>query len=154
MAPSSNLTDNNSMESQKVLVTSEDQKLINEIRTELADELKLVPGYATEASLMRWLIGWNRQVGKLVWFFVLINPLFRSNHSKITCRTFKHSRITLAGAGFFVCWENCRILWFNQRNCKLCKFWVKIRGRIRTQKCHKSMRKCRSRPYFDHSWKK
>jgi hypothetical protein len=26
----------------------------------------LVPGYATEASLMRWLIGWNRQVGKLV----------------------------------------------------------------------------------------
>lgn len=56
------------MESQKITVGNDDLKLINEIRTKLAEELKLVPGYEAEGSLMRWLIGWNRRVGKSIRF--------------------------------------------------------------------------------------
>jgi hypothetical protein len=50
-------------------IDEKDLMLIERIRSELVDELKLVPGYDTNLNLMRWIIGWNRQIG----LFCLIN---------------------------------------------------------------------------------
>lgn len=55
-----------SVESQTISISDEDRILIDEIRSKLADELKLVPGYETEASIMRWLMGWSRNVDQIL----------------------------------------------------------------------------------------
>ncbi|KAI6183892.1 hypothetical protein M3Y97_00537400 [Aphelenchoides bicaudatus] len=67
MAPSLNLDDSLvAIEPQKVSISVEDQKLIDKIKEQLAEELKLVPGYETNSSLMRWLIGWNRKIDQII----------------------------------------------------------------------------------------
>jgi hypothetical protein len=65
MAPSSKL-DHDSLEPQKIIVGNIDLLLINEIRDKLEYELSLVPGYDTDLNLMRWIVGYNRQVGKII----------------------------------------------------------------------------------------
>lgn len=63
MAPSATLIEAHILEPQKLSISETDQQLIEKLKVELADELKLVPGYESDLSLMRWIVGWNRQIG-------------------------------------------------------------------------------------------
>lgn len=46
-------------------VYEDDKKLIENLREQLKDELVLMPEYDDDRSLLRWLVGWNRNVGTL-----------------------------------------------------------------------------------------
>ncbi|KAI6194546.1 hypothetical protein M3Y96_01136500 [Aphelenchoides besseyi] len=46
---------------QSTTISNDDQVLIEELRSQLKEELKLVPDY-DERTLLRWLIGWNHSV--------------------------------------------------------------------------------------------
>lgn len=40
-----------------------DQTLINELRKRIHKELQVVPSYDDDLSLLRWLVGWDRNIG-------------------------------------------------------------------------------------------
>ncbi|KAI6197129.1 hypothetical protein M3Y94_01188200 [Aphelenchoides besseyi] len=51
---------------QPTTISDDDQVLVEELRRQLKEELKLVPDYDDEKTLLRWLIGWNRQIGNSI----------------------------------------------------------------------------------------
>lgn len=60
-----NLPDQNgSGKKPSVIISDRDKQLIARLRKEIDAELTLVPGYSDDLSLLRWLVGWDRQVGK------------------------------------------------------------------------------------------
>lgn len=44
-------------------IDQNDQILINELRERIHNELELVPSYNDDLSLLRWLVGWDRNIG-------------------------------------------------------------------------------------------
>lgn len=51
-------------------ITESDRKLLDELRKRIHKELELVKEYDDDFSLMRWLIGWDRKIGKTFWNIV------------------------------------------------------------------------------------
>jgi len=49
-----------------VEISDSDKALIEELRSKLSSELKLVPAYDDDLSLLRWLIGWDRKIDIIV----------------------------------------------------------------------------------------
>ena len=47
-----------------ITIDPKDKELIEQLRVAIADELKLVPAYDDDVSLLRWLIGWDRKIGQ------------------------------------------------------------------------------------------
>lgn len=59
------LPDHNGAEKKaSVIISDRDKQLIARLRKEIDAELTLVPGYDDDLSLLRWLVGWDRQVGE------------------------------------------------------------------------------------------
>lgn len=62
-----NLPDQNgSGKKPSVIISDRDKQLIARLRKEIDAELTLVPGYSDDLSLLRWLVGWDRQVDVIV----------------------------------------------------------------------------------------
>ncbi|CAJ0607306.1 unnamed protein product [Cylicocyclus nassatus] len=49
-----------------VQISDSDRKLIDELRSKIKNELELVPAYNDDLSLLRWLVGWDRNVDVVV----------------------------------------------------------------------------------------
>ena len=49
-----------------VEISDSDKALIEELRSKLSSELKLVPAYDDDLSLLRWIIGWDRKIDVIV----------------------------------------------------------------------------------------
>ncbi|KAE9549246.1 hypothetical protein FO519_007536 [Halicephalobus sp. NKZ332] len=49
-----------------VKISDSDKLLIEELRSKISSELKLVPAYDNDSSLLRWLVGWERKVEVVV----------------------------------------------------------------------------------------
>ncbi|KAE9549247.1 hypothetical protein FO519_007537 [Halicephalobus sp. NKZ332] len=49
-----------------VEISDSDKLLIEELRSKISSELKLVPAYDNDLSLLRWLVGWERKVDVIV----------------------------------------------------------------------------------------
>lgn len=44
-------------------ISADDKLLIKKLRDELHEELRLVPAYDDDYSLLRWIVGWDRKLG-------------------------------------------------------------------------------------------
>ncbi len=44
-------------------ISESDRVLIAQLRTRIQPELRLVPDYDDDVSLLRWLVGWDRNIG-------------------------------------------------------------------------------------------
>lgn len=57
------------------VIDPSDKVLIEKLRIAIAEELKLVPAYDDDLSLLRWIVGWDRKIGL---FIISLASLFFS----------------------------------------------------------------------------
>lgn len=59
-----------------ISISDSDRALIDQLRLAISDELRLVPAYDDDLSLLRWLVGWDRKIGYHFIRLLLISPEF------------------------------------------------------------------------------
>lgn len=56
-------------------ISASDRALIEQLREAIRDELLLMPAYDDDFSLLRWITGWDREIGSFFNVFIGLSKI-------------------------------------------------------------------------------